>query len=214
MADNTQGRVPYEFALERFQKLDIHEIVDRLGLPPTDEGSRILVNLMGKDYVVSCPDGRVYDSRMNEVSSYILRILILRYLVNGKGSQLTGRNITFKEISNGQIYYPNFNRRTIKKLADTFDGNEEIYTGAQNLPGFLKIKSGDFSISFDFMKNVQITFICWHGDEELPPSANILFDANIEDYFDAEDLAVVGDVAISYFLKGGQIPEDLGMYDI
>ena len=65
-------------------------------------------------------------------------------------------------------------------------------------------KQGDISSKFEFMNNVYITFVLWQGDEELPASANILFDRNIEYYFNAEDLAVVGDVAIELLKNKGE----------
>ena len=61
------------------------------------------------------------------------------------------------------------------------------------------------------MKNVNFLFVFYDEDEEFDASANILMDQNIEDYYNAEDLAVVVDVAIEYFLYG-YIPRELGMY--
>jgi len=38
---------------------------------------------------------------------------------------------------------------------------------------------------------VPITFVLWRGDEEIPPSGNVLFDASIPSYLPVEDIAVV-----------------------
>ena len=46
------------------------------------------------------------------------------------------------------------------------------------------------------MKDYRVRFLLWAGDEEFPPSAQILFSDNFPLCFKAEDLAVVGDVAI------------------
>jgi hypothetical protein len=37
-------------------------------------------------------------------------------------------------------------------------------------------------------------------------------DKNIECHFNAEDLAVIPDIAVEYFVHRGTIPPDLGMY--
>ena len=41
-----------------------------------------------------------------------------------------------------------------------------------------------------------LTVILWLGDDEFPPESQILFDSNITSGFDAEDLAVMGDIFI------------------
>jgi hypothetical protein len=51
--------------------------------------------------------------------------MFLRYLVNGKGVSPTGKNITFKEISGGHVYYHNFYNRTILRLAKLYGNNLE-----------------------------------------------------------------------------------------
>ena len=42
-----------------------------------------------------------------------------------------------------------------------------------------------------------IKFILWEGDDEFPPSSQILFSDNFAVSFAAEDLAVAGDIAIN-----------------
>ena len=39
--------------------------------------------------------------------------------------------------------------------------------------------------------------ILWEGDEEFPPSSQILFSDNFPVAFQAEDMAVVGDISIN-----------------
>jgi hypothetical protein len=47
------------------------------------------------------------------------------------------------------------------------------------------------------MNGLFISLLIWAGDDEFPPSAQILFDDNFVFAFTAEDLAVVGEVTIS-----------------
>ena len=39
--------------------------------------------------------------------------------------------------------------------------------------------------------------ILWAGDDEFPPSSQILFSDNFPNAFQAEDMAVVGDITIT-----------------
>ena len=47
------------------------------------------------------------------------------------------------------------------------------------------------------MDNLFVKFILWAGDDEFPPSSQILFSDNFAASFAAEDLAVVGDISIN-----------------
>ena len=47
-----------------------------------------------------------------------------------------------------------------------------------------------------FFPEYKIQMILWEGDEEFPPSSQILFSDNFPVSFQAEDMAVMGDVII------------------
>ena len=54
---------------------------------------------------------------------------------------------------------------------------------------------------FEFINGHRVQFLLWAGDEEFPPSSQILFSDNFPLSFEAEDLAVVGDIAIGTLKK-------------
>jgi hypothetical protein len=62
---------------------------------------------------------------------------------------------------------------------------------------FEKLDKSDAGYRFEFMSGLYMSFLLWEGDDEFPASAQILFDDNFPHAFTAEDIAVVGDVAIS-----------------
>ena len=59
--------------------------------------------------------------------------------------------------------------------------------------GAKKLPMGDASYEFEFINGYFVQFILWAGDDEFPPSAQILFSDNFPLSFSAEDMAVVGD---------------------
>ena len=59
-----------------------------------------------------------------------------------------------------------------------------------------KIEFGDCSYEIELVKNYFVQLILWEGDDEFPPSSQILFSDNFAASFAAEDMAVVGDVTI------------------
>ena len=63
--------------------------------------------------------------------------------------------------------------------------------------GARKLPHGDAGYEFEFLNGLYLQFLLWEGDEEFPPSAQILFSDNFPVAFVmGEDMAVVGDVSI------------------
>ena len=60
--------------------------------------------------------------------------------------------------------------------------------------GASKINMGDSAYKIRFLNDTYIIYILWSGDDEIESASNILFDSNIKHYFNAEDIAVIGDI--------------------
>ena len=56
---------------------------------------------------------------------------------------------------------------------------------------------GGAEVTQEFINGLHVRFILWAGDEEFPPSSQILFEDNFPYAYQAEDLAVVGDISIT-----------------
>jgi hypothetical protein len=86
-------------------------------------------------------------------------------------------------------------------LSKTFGKNVDKFKKIFEKLGAEKVDMGDAAYKFQFLNNIYVIFAIWEGDEEFPPSSQILFNSNVSFYFTAEDLAVVGDVAIGAITK-------------
>ena len=60
----------------------------------------------------------------------------------------------------------------------------------------VSVKQGDIAYELEIFPEYKIQMILWEGDEEFPPSSQILFSDNFPVSFQAEDMAVMGDVII------------------
>ncbi|NMM62710.1 DUF3786 domain-containing protein [Clostridium sp. P21] len=211
--DDRQGRVPYEYIQNMFAKEDPVQISQQSGIYYDEENHYFKIKIMGKEYNIKHPQGNMYDLKtQKEISAYTIKTIVLRYLVNSKNVPVFNKDITYKEIPGGLVYYRNFYNRTILKLAKIFGNDLKALEEVTLCVEGTLIKKGDAACRFEFINNVYITFVIWQGDDELEASANILFDGNIQYYFNAEDLAVVGDVAIELLKNKGEIPNWIGLY--
>lgn len=211
--EDRQGKVPFEFIRNIYKDCNPFTMAELSGTIYDKENEIFIVMFMSKEYIVTFPEGRIFTKSDNkEVEAYAIKTIFLRYLVNGKGIPPTGKSITYKEIPGGHVYYSNFYNRTILKLAEIYGNSLEDFERAAEMIMAEKIKMGDAAYKIKFLNNIYLTFIIWRGDEELSPSANILFDFNTTYYFDAEDLAVVGEIAIAVLKRHGELPQWKGLY--
>jgi hypothetical protein len=201
----------YEVPLAHYQalyeKLDPREAAERCGAPfeqTADGAGFFLLRLMGTEYRAAFP---VFELRSGGAWEDVLqdsaeRILLCRYLCEGKRFPNQGKQLSYNEIPSGPLYYRNFEGRCLKRAAFTFGDDPALFRRVvEGLPGlrFEALDRGDAGYRFEFLNGLFMSLAVWAGDEEFPPSAQMLFDDNFVFAFAAEDLAVVGEVVIRRF---------------
>lgn len=200
---DSKERVPYEHYMGLYQNLKPEEISGRTGIPYDEERKVFTLRLMGITYEVSWDDYQVrhvgggygYYPLEDAVNA---RILVLRFLVEGAIGASTGKFLTYREIPWGQVYFKQFQGRCLMRLAFGFGNNLEKFREIMEKIGAGRIPYGDAGYEFEFLNDLKLRFILWEGDDEFPPSAQILFSDNFPAAFtQGEDMAVVGDVSIN-----------------
>lgn len=200
---DSKERIPYEHYMGLYQKLTLEEISGRTGIPYDAEKKTFALRLMGIPYEISWPDYEV--KHTEEGYGYYpledavnARILVLRFLVEGAIGASTGKFLTYREIPWGQVYFKQFQGRCLMRLAFGFGNNLKKFEEIMEKIGAEKISNGDAGYEFEFLNDLKLRFILWAGDDEFPPSAQILFSDNFPMAFtQGEDMAVVGDVSIN-----------------
>jgi hypothetical protein len=130
------------------------------------------------------------------------RILLCRYLCEGKHVPSRGKRLSYNEVPSGPLYYRNFEGRCLKRAAFAFGNDLALFRRiVENLPGlrFEALDKADAAYRFEFLNGLFMALLLWAGDEEFPPSSQMLFDDNFVFAFAAEDLAVAGEVVIRRF---------------
>ena len=200
---DSKERIPFEHYMNLFQKADAKEISQRTGLPYDEENRTFTLRLMGVTYLLKYPEFEVTHVEEETIGYYPLesavntRILVLRYLVEGKKALSTGKFLTYRETPWGSVYLRQFTGRCIMRLAYGFGNKQHLFQKAMEKINATKLTQGDISYEFEFLQGYKLHMILWAGDEEFPPSSQILFSDNFPIAFQAEDMAVVGDITIS-----------------
>jgi len=117
-----------------------------------------------------------------------LKVLLLHYLLRAEG-KIDGSWKSYREIEGGDLYYSVFQGRAILPLTSIFGENLDALVKASESLGGEKKGRGDASFDFKFFPYLLINVTLWEGDEEVPPSMNILFDTAAGRVLPTEDLA-------------------------
>ena len=85
----------------------------------------------------------------------------------------------------------------IQQMAEIPNSTWYFSEAMEKIPGCEKIDMGDVAYEFELVNGYRMRFIFWEGDEEFPPSAQILYSDNFQFGFHAEDMVVAGDLSIT-----------------
>lgn len=198
--DNLERR-PWEHYMQLFQAADPEEISGRTGFPYDKETHNFTISFMGKTYQVHFPDFEV--SHIGEGAGFYpleeilkAKILVIRYLLEAAHIVSTGKFLTYRETPWGDVYLRQFNGRCILRLAYSYGNKQKVFQQILETLGAKPVKFGDIAYEIELLPDFQVRLILWEGDDEFPPSAQILFSDNFPACFQAEDMAVTGDVII------------------
>ncbi|AEF80524.1 DUF3786 domain-containing protein [Leadbettera azotonutricia] len=180
--------------LQIYKALDPLEISRRCNLQ--FDSNAFNMRIMGTEYKAAFPDFSLEDLQGNIVQRGYENILFLRYLCEGKYAVSTGKQLSYREIPWGEVYFKNFEGRCLKRFAHAFSSDIEGLKKALADMGAEKLNKGDAGYRFEFCSGLYMSALIWAADDEFPPSAQMLFDDNFASAFTVEDIAVVGGVVI------------------
>lgn len=160
------------------------------GIWNSSEGEKkIVINFLNREIAIPWPEGAVRYRNNGEEPSLQEQVSILHYLLNATDAPLSGRMITFREIPSGDFYYEPFCKRAQIPMVSAFGAApERLWIAGEKLGG-VKAELGDVAMTFLFFPKVPVTLLLWKGDAEFPPEGNILYDASIPSFFNAEEIA-------------------------
>ena len=176
-------------ARERFSAVDIEQQCRKSGALCSTE--IVTLNYLNEIYQINISFAEVAFVDSKAPVPLRDKILILHYFTQAQGTTLTGKQIPYRDLPGGLVYYPTFIKRTIEPLADFFGKEPALLAGVGKIFGARKGELGDASLVIDAFAKVPVNIILWQGDDELKAQVNLLFDANILDYLTSEDITIL-----------------------
>lgn len=190
--------VAFEKARARLQKADPQILSMQTAIDWNEANQQFSFYSLGKKYTISFPHGNVLTEN-GTATGPVFALLSLHYLLS-KPTIPQGDWISFKEIPGGPIYQAPFQARTIGRLFRKVNNLSAVEKACERLDG-KRMTGGNMAFQFCLFPRVPLGLVCWEGDEEFPPSGNILFDANAKHFLTAEDYAAVGEYLVGQIIK-------------
>jgi len=188
-------RQAFEVACQEIRSLDPAVMAARSGADYRVKDGKKELTLVFFDapYTITFPEVEITSSRRQPIS-LVTRIMLLHYVMRADGTEPENDLIPYKEIPGGMTYAGVFQKRVADSLIGLFRQAPERLLEAGIAMGGEKAAFGDISFSLRVLPRVAITFILWRGDEEFPPSIQVLFDRSIDRYLSLEDVVVLGEM--------------------
>ena len=194
--ENNKEQVPFAYYEELFAKADAREIADRL--PEVNwDGEAFTVGLLNRKFTISHPAYRIQSADGGALPPLPTQTFLLRYLLEGKSLPAKGGWLTFREMPWGELYIKPYTGRVLTRAAFTLGTRVAAFKKAAQAMGAQEVKSGDAGFLFPLVGEYAMQILVWEGDEEFPPSAQVLYSDNFAEGFAAEDRVVAGDILIS-----------------
>lgn len=194
---NNKEEVPFAHYEEKFRALSPEEASARCGVP--FENGRFALTLLDTRYQLAWPQ---YAITADTPDAFALKSLpaqtfLLRFLLEGRKAARSTQYKTFREMPWGELYIGPYTGRVLTRAAFTFGTRVQKFSDAcQALHGG-KLPHGDAGYELELLPGYRMQIMVYAGDEEFPPSAQVLYSDNFETGFAAEDRVVAGDLLIS-----------------
>lgn len=194
---NNKEEVPFAHYEEKFAAIDPAEAAGRCGVPFED--GKFTVTLLGVPYQIAWPEYTITSQVENAFALKNLpcQTFLLRFLIEGRAAAPSAAYKTFREMPWGEMYIGPYTGRVLTRAAFTFGTRVEKFRAACEKMGAMEICHGDAGFQFDFLGGYRMQIMVYAGDEEFPPSSQVLYSDNFETGFAAEDRVVAGDILIS-----------------
>jgi len=194
----------HQLAKEKLRETDFVQQCRRAGaeiIESSPEKTLARIKFINRDYLVEYPGGEIKFEDTGETPPLWERIIILHYLANARGASQTGELISYQQVPDGWLYYPNFVKRTTQILAKTFADDPEGFIQAGLAIGGKGSSLGKYALEIPALPKVSYHFVMWPGDDEFETEFNCVFDRSIIDYLPAEDITVLANMIAVKLIK-------------
>lgn len=161
------------------------------------------LSLWGREVSLSFPELIASDDLNRELNS-ALQALLIYYVFSSNGAPVAGHFIAFSELPDGRFYAQAFQGYTGDELRRHFGNDCEGFERAAYKLGGQGYPLGDAAFAFQFLPRLPLLVAFWAGDDELPASYQVLFDAAALYHLPTDACAIAGSMLTRQLIAAGE----------
>lgn len=133
------------------------------------------------------------------------RLTIMHHLRYCKSfAEENGRMVPFREIREAAVFERAYEKAALEPLKRYFAGRPGRLLEAGLKMGGVREGYGDVSVTLYPFPKIRLTYIFWDGDEEFPPSANILFQDSIARWTHPESVPTLAQIGTERLIQAAE----------
>jgi hypothetical protein len=178
-------------AIEEMKGITPYAVASKSG---TDfDGKRFRIPFFNRVFLVQYPDVKITEEGKSAPVPQYIEIILLHYLLQSRGVAVADEWIAYRQLPGAALFQTRFTQMAIKPLLSAFENNLEGFKKAGAAIGGIPItRTGDAAFKFMALPKIPMACIYYQGEEGIPSSVNILFDAAAPEYLPTEDLSLLG----------------------
>ena len=154
-----------------------------------------------KEFLIELPSMTIREKESGRAVPEELEALLLDYIDKTRKALPKGEWVAFRELPGGQFYASAFQGYAADSLVRAFGNDLEAFKKAAKKLYGIPLELGDASFTFKVFPRLEIAVVYWEGDEEFPPHASLLFDANAPSRLPPDGLCNTGRILCSKLVK-------------
>jgi hypothetical protein len=190
-AKNMPLETSYNKAVAELHQIKPHVAAAKSGC--NFEQGMFWVPFFDRKFVIHFPEVRVEEHGQSQQPPKIIQLVLLHYLLTADGTQVADNWITYRQLPGTCLFEQRFDSLALRSMVTAFGQDLEGFRrAAVSLGGIPMSRTGNASFRFLALPKIPLACILYLGDQEMPSSANILFDASAPHYLPVEDITFLG----------------------
>jgi len=172
-------------AWELIKDLDPADVCRNARAAFDDHSRSYILKSFGMDIYIDPQNKKLHCDGPNatlllEKIGYFSKMSILWYLVGARDIPLSGSLIKPENLKDGLIFFKGTHVLPLDRLASRYNDDKERFLSRGEELGGERVDYGDASVRLFPFPRVPVVIILHRGDDEFPPSADLLFYSTCE----------------------------------
>jgi len=181
----------YKKALKDMAQLNPRVAASKSGVD--FDGGKFSIPLFDRLFTVAFPQLEVQEVGNDTPPYKLLEILLMHYLITADGTAVSGEWVTYRQLPGANLFTQRFANLVTRPMLENFGQDAAGFSQAATAIGGQPMdRSGDAAFCFKAFPKIPMGCILYLGEDEMPPSVNVLFDSAAPHYLPTEDLTIVG----------------------